>query len=116
MAYKVSGNLGEDSRIIVIDESDWSVESSTTETAGTYSIETLEAGKKTVIARKASGEGSMYGNVDAIKIPGYDEFEGPLDTTSTWDVFTNPIASASESFQRLSVFPDSHCSESIIWW
>jgi len=113
MAYKVSGSLSEDARIIVIDESDWSVESNTNETAGSYSIETLDIGKKTVLARKSSGEGTMYGNVDAIKIPGYDEFEGPLDTTNTWDVFTNPIASASATGGELlcTIGPNAtdHC-------
>lgn len=61
----VSGNLTEDARIIVINEFDWSIESNTQETAGSYSIE-VTSGSKTIAARKSDGESIAYGNVTPI--------------------------------------------------
>lgn len=63
MAYKLSGTLSSDARIIVINESDWSIESNTEETSGSYEIDPVEAGDKLVVAIKSDGELLAYGDV-----------------------------------------------------
>lgn len=63
MAYKISGNLGEDATIIVFKESDWSVDKSSEEVAGNYNIEGLVPGEKLIVARKSDGHSASYGNV-----------------------------------------------------
>lgn len=64
MPYKISGTLSESMRIIIINESDWSVESSTVED-DLYAITGLVAGKKTIVGIRTDGESSGYGNIDA---------------------------------------------------
>jgi hypothetical protein len=61
-AYTISGNSSEDSRIIVLNENDWSLETTEEVTSGSYSV-TTTSGNKTVIARKSDGECVGYGNV-----------------------------------------------------
>jgi len=63
MPYKISGELSDACKIIIIKESDWSIESNTNESAGSYEITNLDAGAKLVAARKSDGEGICYGNV-----------------------------------------------------
>ena len=65
MPYKISGTIGSDARIIIIKESDWSVESNTDESSGSFAVENLDSGKKTVIARKSDGEVLAYGNISS---------------------------------------------------
>jgi hypothetical protein len=66
MASKISGELvDEAARIIIIDESNWTVESNTEESQGQFSIEGLSEGYKTVIARTPNGLVKAYGNVEA---------------------------------------------------
>lgn len=64
MPYKISGNLSESTRIIVVKESDWSIESNTTETGESYEIDPVVSGIKTIIARKSDGECQAYGGVE----------------------------------------------------
>lgn len=63
MPYKISGSLSDASRIIIIKESDWSIESNTTESVGSYEINELVSGNKLVAARKSDGESLGYGSV-----------------------------------------------------
>lgn len=63
MAYKISGNLSENARILVLKESDWSLESNTEEVVDSYEI-TVTSGIKTILARKSDGESQGYGAVD----------------------------------------------------
>jgi len=65
MPYKISGTLSDATRIIVIKESDWSIESNTSESAGAYEIGVLVSGTKLVAGRKSDGESLGFGNVDA---------------------------------------------------
>ena len=67
--YKISGEISQnESDIIIVKESDWSVESKTTKPIGSYSITTTE-GKKTVIGRRTdSGRVIAHGNVDPEEI------------------------------------------------
>jgi len=62
MPYKISGDLSDTVRIIVIKESDWSIESNTTESASSYELFVTNSAK-TVLARKSDGEGFGYGNI-----------------------------------------------------
>ena len=62
----ISGNISSDARLIIVKESDWTVESNTTETGGAFEVTGLASGAKTVISRAVSGECAGFGNVDAI--------------------------------------------------
>jgi len=66
MPYKISGSTSESMRIIVIKESDWSVESNTIEN-DLYEITGLDADKKTIVGIRADGESSGYGNIAAVR-------------------------------------------------
>lgn len=63
MPYKISGSLEQDARIIMIKESDWSIESNTQKTAGNYEIECEDAVARLIAARKSDGETPVYGYV-----------------------------------------------------
>lgn len=64
MPYKISGEKSETVRIIIIKESDWSIESNTVVSGpGAYLIEDLEAGNKLIFGRKEDGEIVGYGNI-----------------------------------------------------
>ena len=62
MPYKISGTLGTDARIIVIKESDWSI-NDYVKSAGNYEVTGLVNEPYLVAARKSDGESSGYGNV-----------------------------------------------------
>ena len=68
MASKIEGNAPASTRVIILDENDWSIESNTVE-SGDYSIGDLNNNSKTVIGRATSGEVISYGNVTPINIP-----------------------------------------------
>jgi len=65
MAYKISGNLSDASKIIIVKESDWSIERIVDEGSGDYTIDLLSSGNKTIISRKSDGEALSFGNVEA---------------------------------------------------
>jgi len=67
MPYKISGTKSETARIIVMKESDWSIESNTVISgSGSYEIEELIIGDKSVIARTVDGEVIGYGNTTSV--------------------------------------------------
>lgn len=66
MPYKISGSNSEESRIIVVDESDWSIEANEVTSAGNYEILDLSSGQKLVASRKADGETIAYGAVPSV--------------------------------------------------
>jgi len=78
MAYKISGTLSDAARIVVIKESDWSVEKCQECPAGYWSIGSLASGAKLVAGRKSDGEVVGYGNVSPIEYtsPGRGVFGG----------------------------------------
>ena len=82
MPYKISGTLSDAARIIVIKESDWSIESNTEESVGAYEVDSLETGAKFILGRKSDGESVGYGNVTPIEYtpPGRGVFGGGGDT------------------------------------
>ena len=64
MPYKISGTKSETARIIVFKENDWSIEANTVISgSGTYEIDSLVSGTKTVAARSVNGYTIGYGNV-----------------------------------------------------
>jgi hypothetical protein len=65
--YTIEGTLSEDARVLIIDESDWSLESNTEESSGDYIIEGLNSNSKTVVARHSTGEALVYGNITPIE-------------------------------------------------
>lgn len=62
MPYKIEGSSSEQSRIIVLNESDWSVDA-TTVVSGNYSVEFSVSGTKTILSRSESGETHGYSGV-----------------------------------------------------
>jgi hypothetical protein len=65
MPYKITGNLEQDSRIIVLNDTTGALITSETVSAGTYEIEDLSGGRKIVLARNLStGEVNGYGYVE----------------------------------------------------
>jgi hypothetical protein len=61
-SYNISGHVDEDCKIILINESDWSVEKTQDVTAGNYSVSTAQ-GTKLVLARKPDGECAGFSGV-----------------------------------------------------
>ena len=61
-AKYISGALSEALRIVIINESDWSIENNEEKSGETYYIATT-TGAKLVAARKSDGESVIYGNV-----------------------------------------------------
>jgi len=67
MPYKISGSKSHTARIIVLKESDWSVESNTIVSgSGDYEIENLVSGTKSVFGRRSDGWVEGYGSIDAV--------------------------------------------------
>jgi len=66
MPYKISGSINDSARIIVIEESGWSVESNELNSPTSYEADTLASGTKLVIARANSGEVLAAGNIDSV--------------------------------------------------
>ena len=66
MPYKISGTKNETARIIVLKESDWSIESNTVVSgSGEYEITGMTIGKKSVMSMNDSGQFFGYGYVDS---------------------------------------------------
>ena len=66
-AYEISGTKSETARIIVLDESDWSIESNTVVSgSGAYEVDMYDTNSRTIIARNNSGELVGYGNITPV--------------------------------------------------
>ena len=78
MPYKISGTLSDTARIIIIKESDWSIESNTEESSGSYEVDSLDSSYKWIISRKSDGEVLGYGYITPIEYisPGRGVFGG----------------------------------------
>lgn len=63
---KVSGTLNDGARILVIEESGWTLESNSVETPASFEITGLASGDKLIIARSNDGEIAAYGGVEAV--------------------------------------------------
>jgi hypothetical protein len=64
MPYKISGTKSETARVIILKESDWSIESNTVVSGtGSYEVDGLETGDKLVVAITDDGELLGYGAV-----------------------------------------------------
>ena len=67
MPYKISGTKSETSRVIIVKESDWTVESNTVVSgSGAYSIEDLVTGNKLAFSRAEDGEIVGFGSIAPI--------------------------------------------------
>jgi alpha-tubulin suppressor-like RCC1 family protein len=68
MPYKISGTKSETARIMILKESDWSIESNTVISgSGVYEVDGLETGTKTTLARTEDGEFIGFGSVTPIE-------------------------------------------------
>ncbi len=66
--FKVKGTKSETSRIIVFDESDWSIEVNTVVSgSGAYEAEVADTGDRTVLARANDGELLGFGGITPIE-------------------------------------------------
>ena len=67
MPYKISGTKSETARIMILKESDWSIESNTVVSgSGAYEVLSLIDGTKMVVAESNEGEVLGYGSVTPI--------------------------------------------------
>ena len=62
----VGGTTAERARVVVIDETDYSVEVMTSKDEGLFQITGLRAGEKLVVARALSGKSESFGKVTAV--------------------------------------------------
>ena len=60
---KIAGRIFEPTRIIVINESDWTIEHNQIHSSGGYEIDTEDNNKKTLIARLNDGQSVGAGNL-----------------------------------------------------
>ena len=68
MPYKISGSKSETARIIILKESDWSIEANTIVSgSGNYEIEELESGNKLILARNNDGWVEGFGTVASVE-------------------------------------------------
>lgn len=104
MPYKISGTLSDAARIIVIKESDWSIESNTTESVGSYEITGLTPGAKLVQGRKSDGESMGYGSVTPkYSVGDRGLFAGSTGPVNTIEYITISSAGNSTDFGDLMV-------------
>jgi len=66
MSYKISGNIGTDSRILVFDETTGTITGNELVSSGEYEVLDVGEGSKIVLARKSDGETIGYGNISPI--------------------------------------------------
>lgn len=96
MPYKISGTLSDAARVIIIKESDWSIESNTNESVGAYEIDGLESGAKLILGRKSDGESLGFGSVTAEEytLPQRGIFAGGYASASRTDSIDYVVISA----------------------
>jgi len=102
--YKISGTT-DAARIIIIKESDWSIENNSTESAGSYEVLDLENNAKLIIARKSDGETLAFGNVSPIYYtpPARGIIGGGWDGINLIEYITISSASNSQDFGDLTL-------------
>jgi len=108
MPYKISGTKSETARIIILKESDWSIESNTVISgSGAYEVGDLETGNKSVISRTNDGEVLGYGAVSAEEyVPATGDrgvFGGGEGTTNVIDYVTISTTGDATDFGDLTV-------------
>lgn len=110
MAYNITGNISEASRIIVLDESNMSIESNTTHSGGAFDVEANDANNKIIIARKNDGESFGYGAITPIITgpPTGEDFSAGIDD---WTVYKTNIGEFADWYEnnslRISINPGS---------
>jgi len=108
MPYKISGTKSETSRVIIIKESDWSIESETVVSgSGAYSVEDLESGSKLVFSRAEDGEIVGFGGIPSVEyaLPAGDRgiFAGGYNLINAIEYITISTPSNSTDFGDLVV-------------
>lgn len=104
MPYKISGTTNENSRVIVIKQSDWSLEKTQSGLINNFEIDGLLGGNKLVITRNDLGDISAFGNINPLKYGGdVGVFGGGypgLSDIDTITISTTGNATYFGSFQR----------------
>lgn len=109
MGYKISGSTSENSRIIVLNQSDWSLESTSSGIINSFEIDGITEGQKTIIARNNNGKISGVGNVNGIfSGVGNDEYTKLLihfddnfvdDSNSTHSIQNNGVILNTDNYK-----------------
>lgn len=107
MAYKISGTKSGTARVIVLKESDWSVESETVISgSGVYEVDGLSDGYKSIMAIPDSGTPICYTAVDPVEYatPPGDRglFAGGYSTINTIDYITISTTATAQDFGDLT--------------
>jgi len=64
MPYRIKGTLSEDSRLIILKESDWSIDHNSDQSAGSYSVDVDDDSGRLLFARALSNGWTIgYGSV-----------------------------------------------------
>lgn len=84
--YRMQANVPEGSRVIVLSETNMSIEDNQASVSGTYTNEDLTNNSKIILARRPDGETFGYGNVSPVgyqsgpDVPFTETFDGAEDT------------------------------------
>lgn len=70
MSYKISGITNENSRIIVIDQNTWAVETNQSGVLGSFELDGISEGQKIVVSRNNLGSIDAFGNVNPVQSGG----------------------------------------------
>lgn len=99
MTQTISGNLSGPARVIILNESDMSIEHNAT-TSGSYEVAGLSDGPKVVLARTTEGETFGYASVSGvtqeggISIPYLNDFSDQVDQ----EIFSDPMWSTETAY------------------
>lgn len=66
MAYKITGDLSDSARLLVLDEATMTIESNTTVSGGAFEAAANNNDNKIIIARNSNGESFGYGNITPV--------------------------------------------------
>jgi hypothetical protein len=85
MAYKISGDVQNNTRLIVIDESDWSVEHTSEKSAGAYEVEVTNSNKLVVARDLTSSDAVAYGGVSPYSTIPTIPFTDGMNDNGNWN-------------------------------
>lgn len=103
MSYKISGSTSENSRIIIMNETDWSVEYTTSGTLGNFEISGLSNGKKVVLARNDLGKITAAGDIIPIQADIFEVYDGARRYVN-------------ETYDTPQGYKDNGATESGLYW
>lgn len=106
MAYKITGNLADDARILVLSETNMSVEYNEATSAGEFEATDLTNNNKIILARKADGETFGYSGVTPVEyqsgpvIPTGDDFSTGIND---WTMYISDADASMDWYENDSL-------------